>query len=56
MAIGQHEEVARHAASYNRAAVFGLLGNFQYQVGGLQNRPWPYMIHDQDGHPCVISL
>eukprot|EP00439_Symbiodinium_sp_Y106_P063643 s735_g9.t2 len=39
----QHEGVSRCAAAYNRAAVFGLFGNFQYQVivSYLQNMEMP---------------
>ncbi|CAE7868206.1 DTX36, partial [Symbiodinium microadriaticum] len=31
LAVGQHADVARHAAAYNRAASLGLLGSFQFQ-------------------------
>jgi len=43
LALGQHEGVSRCAAAYNRAAVFGLFGNFQYQVivSYLQNMEMP---------------
>ncbi|CAE7423402.1 slc47a1, partial [Symbiodinium pilosum] len=30
-AVGQHPDVARHAASYNRIASLGLFQQFQYQ-------------------------
>ncbi|CAE7192210.1 DTX33, partial [Symbiodinium natans] len=58
VAVGQHPDVARHAASYNRVAAFGLFSQFQWQgiLAYLRNVKMPQPAMWIAGSTCMLHI